>query len=62
MLRAGSEKDRVTRKVAGVPHSIFPRGQIWAGGMLWGLYLTLLLPSNIPSPLGWVTRSKPRDW
>lgn len=62
MLRAGSEKDRVMRRVAHVPYAFFPGEQNWAGGMLWGFYLTLLVPRDIPSPLGWVTRSKPRDW
>lgn len=38
--------------MAHVPHSIFPQVANLGRRNALGLYLTLLLPSNIPSPTG----------
>lgn len=57
MLKAGSEKNGVLRRLVQVPQ----RTKL---GKRNALKVLLYPPiaKDIPSPLGWVTLSKPRDW
>jgi hypothetical protein len=57
LLKAGSEKNGVLRRLVQVPQ----RTKL---GKRNALKVLLYPPiaKDIPSPLGWVTLSKPRDW